>query len=75
MVARVAHAVRTRIQQVLARAILLFEFYLERTLHIVRRTSHIPRGEGPASQFLQEVAAHKQKILRRSSRNRVILEE
>ncbi len=66
--------VRSRTQSTLARAILFFELYLERTLHVVRQKSERPR-EGAASQFLLEVAAHKQKLLRRAPRNRMILED
>ena len=72
---RVVYTVRLHTQQVLARAIVLFETYLERTLHTVRQKSRAPQGEGAASQFLQEVAAHKQKLLRRGSKKRVILED
>lgn len=66
---------RSRIQRILARAILLFENYLERTLHIVRQKSQPPRGEGAASEFLQEVAAHKQKLLRRAPSKRAIFDD
>lgn len=72
---RALRALRRHTQQALARAILFFEYYLERTLHVVRQKSQAPRGEGAASQFLQEVAAHKQKLLRRAPSKRMIFEE
>ena len=72
---RLGRAVRRGAQQVLARAILLFEYNLERILHVVRQKSQAPPSEGGASHFLQEVAAHKQKLLRRSPKNRAIFEE
>ena len=76
LVGRVLGAMRTRTKHALARAILLFEYYLERTLHIVRQKSQArSHGDGASSQFLQEVAAHKQKLLRRSPKNRAIFED
>ena len=74
VVAGTLRTVRSRTQSTIARAILFFELYLERTLHVVRQKSERPR-EGVASQFLLEVAAHKQKLLRRAPRNRMIFED
>ncbi len=74
LVMRTFRSVRTHTQRMLARAILLCEHYLERVLHLVRSTAHVPRGEA-ASQFLQEVAAHKQKLLKKSAKKRAIFEE
>ena len=75
LTARAVRAARERAQQALARAILFFEYNLERVLHLVRQKSQVSKGEGAASQFLQEVAAHKQKLLRRSPSKRVIFDE
>jgi hypothetical protein len=61
--------------QVLVQAVLLSERGLEYALHLVRQKSQTPRGEGVASQFLQEVAAHKQKLLRRTPSKRMIFDE
>ncbi len=72
---RAARALRTRTQRTLARAILLFEYHLERTLHLVRQKSQARPQEGAASQFLQEVAAHKQELLRRAPSKRVIFDD
>jgi len=75
LIVRVVHAARTYAQQALAHAMLFFEHNLERALHLMRQKSQAPQGEGVASQFLQEVAAHKQKLLRRSSSKRIILDK
>jgi hypothetical protein len=68
-------ATRTQARRGFARAILLFEYNLERVLHVVRQKSQARPREGVASEFLQEVAAHKQKLLRRTPKNRVIFED
>lgn len=75
VVRRAARAARERAKQALARAILFFEATLEWVLHVVRQKSDAPQGKGATSQFLQEVAAHKQKLLRRTPRKRMIVEE
>jgi len=75
LTARTMRAVRVRVQELAARGILFFERVLEQVLHLVRQKSQMPRGEAGASQFLQEVAAHKHKLLRRKSGKRMILDE
>lgn len=55
--------------------VLAFERLLERTLHVVRRKTDAPRGEGAASDFLREVAEHKRRLQKRSLKNRSIFEE
>lgn len=72
---RVGRAVRTVVQQLLARAIVFFEHMLEQVLYVVRQKSEAPRGDVVASPFLQEVAAHKQKLLRGARRKRTIIED
>ncbi len=47
-----------------ARVAIKLEQLLEHTLHMVRRTTEIPRGSGEVSAFLREVAEHKKKLLR-----------
>ena len=74
LLSRVVRAGKTHSQQILARAIVLFEHTLESTLYLVRQKSQVP-SPGAASPFLREVAAHKQKLLRRSSKNRAIFDE
>ncbi|MDP4020623.1 MAG: hypothetical protein Q8P58_01080 [Candidatus Adlerbacteria bacterium] len=67
--------VRKHVRTFAAHAMVFFEHNLERMLHLVRQKSQEPRGEGVTSQFLQEVAAHKQKLLRRAPSKRMILDE
>jgi hypothetical protein len=75
-IGKVLGVVRTQARHGFARVILLFEYNLERVLHVVRQKSRKRSlGEGVASEFLQEVAAHKQKLLRRAPKNRVIFED
>jgi len=66
---------RGGVQRLIARAILLFEFTLERVLHRVRSTSTAPQGSGEVSNFLREVAAHKRALLKRAPSKRTIFEE
>lgn len=73
---RALHAGRVRVSGMFARAILFFEKHLENILHVVRQKSQAPRsGNGATSQFLQEVAAHKQKLLKRAPSRRMIFDD
>jgi len=72
---RIARAVYRRAGRVYAYLVVFFEYVLERTLYNVRQQSQTPRSEGGASHFLQEVAAHKQRLLRRAPSKRVIFDD
>jgi hypothetical protein len=55
-------------------AVLQTERGLESVLHTLRGATQV-RGEGEASPFLREVAAHKKSLLRRGKKRNAIYEE
>lgn len=67
--------VRRAFHRLVARAMLLFEYTLEHVLHTVRKKSEAPQGQGEVSMFLQEVAAHKKSLLKRSAAKRAIFDD
>ena len=75
LVHRFVRGVRGVVERLVARAILVFEFTLEHVLHTVRQKSQVKEGGGEVSLFLREVAAHKQKLLKRARSQRAIFEE
>ena len=52
-------------QRLIARTIVLAEYWLERVLDFLRMTTHIPHPSAPASAFLREVAEHKKSLIKR----------
>ncbi len=52
------------VHQTIARIVVVAEYWLERTLHQLRRTTEVRYAPGEASPFLREVAEHKRKLIR-----------
>ena len=67
--------VRTQAKVLLARSIAAFEHKLEHLLNVVREKTEAPRAGGQASAFLREVAEHKKTLLKRTKKDRTIVEE
>jgi hypothetical protein len=56
----------------IALSIVVIEHWLERVLHFMhRKTTNPPAAPGEASAFLQEVAAHKKKLLKSTAYKRL----
>ncbi len=54
---------RAGLRALTARAIILTEHLLEKSLHGLRRKTDAPHRAGEASAFLREVAEHKKKLM------------
>jgi hypothetical protein len=67
--------IRVALSAMLARLTLYVEASLYRMLRTMQQTMRPRRGGGPASAFLQEVADHKQKLLKDPVEKRAIFEE
>ncbi|HYF13230.1 MAG TPA: hypothetical protein VD928_02960 [Candidatus Paceibacterota bacterium] len=72
---RGAIALRITLGRFLAKVTLMIESILRRMLAAIHRFVEPRESGGPASAFLQEVAAHKRKLLRRAPEKRAIFEE
>ncbi|MDO8517798.1 MAG: hypothetical protein Q7S26_00705 [bacterium] len=67
---RAIAAANAWVHRTVAQGVLFAEHWLERVLHTLRHTTDAKRVEsrGVASVFLQEVAEHKKKLIRRSKK-------
>lgn len=73
--AKTYHFLQTQTHRLVAWVVLMTERGLERTLHLLRHKTSVPRGEGSGSAFLREVSAHKKQLLRRPRQQNKIYEE
>jgi hypothetical protein len=66
--------IRAGVSRAFARMALYVEFTLHRMLETLHKTTEPSRARGQVSAFLQEVADHKQKLLRKPAAKRAIFE-
>ena len=67
--------IRAVLGRMLAKGTFMIETMLRKMLSAIHRVVEPRERGGPASAFLQEVAAHKRKLLRRAPDKRAIFEE
>ncbi|MBC7836741.1 hypothetical protein H7X87_03115 [Acetobacteraceae bacterium] len=73
--AGVVHLVQNIVRFTILHGALLFERTLEVLLHRVREKTRPPKGNGEASEFLQEVAEHKRALLQQPESKRTIFDD